>query len=407
MSETILVKNIPLRIAMLTYSFYESDNRVRRYAETLVKNGATVDVFSLRSEKQLEYNQIKGVRIYRIQERTRNEKWKLTYLIRILKFFIKSAISLTRKHLEQKYDLVHVHSVPDFEVFSAILPKLLGSKTILDIHDPVPDFFSAKFGYGKNSIFFKTLKLIELLSVHFADHVITVTGYWRDVIKKRTKISNQKISSIVNYCDTENFNLNNHKGKTSSNGYFTILYPGTLNKHCGLDIVIKAIAALEKSIPNIRLDIYGKGSEIHSLRSLSRRLGIERSVIFHDTVPLDEIPILMANADIGIALLSGDNAYARQALNVKLFEFLAMGLPAIATKVESIEKYLGDKVVMLSKPNDVEDVARCIKELYRNFDKRIELREAGLAFTIKYNWQTQANIYLNIIKNLFPEMKNT
>jgi glycosyltransferase involved in cell wall biosynthesis len=396
-----------MNACMLTYSFYESDGRVRRYAETLTRRGDKVDVISLRREGQRDFTELNGVRVYRVQERARDEKGKWNYFFRIMKFFFRSAVFLTCKHIECPYHLIHVHSVPDFEVFAAFVPKLLGSRIILDIHDPVPDFFSSKFRYGKNSIFFKSLKLIEQLSAHFADHVITVTDYWRDVIKKRTNISNQKISSIVNYCDTEIFEPKVHKYRTASNGYFTILYPGTLNKHCGLDIVIKAIAILQHPIPNIRLDIYGTGNELDSLRSLAMRLGLERSVIFHSTVPVDEIPSLMASADIGIALLAGDNAYARQALNVKLFEFLAMGLPAIATKVESIEKYLGDKVVMLSNPNDVEDVARCIKELYQNADRRKELKEAGLAFTQKNNWRSQESIYLNIIQGLFPKLKNT
>ncbi len=123
---------------MLTYSFYESDNRVRRYAETLARRGDQVDVIALRRAGQGPYNELNGVRVYRVQERTRNEKGKKDYFFRIIKFFIRSAALLTRMHRERPYDFVHVHSVPDFEVFAALVPKLTGAKVILDIHDIVP-----------------------------------------------------------------------------------------------------------------------------------------------------------------------------------------------------------------------------------------------------------------------------
>jgi glycosyltransferase involved in cell wall biosynthesis len=396
----------PLRVGMLTYSFYESDGRVRRYAETLARRGDRVDVISLRNEKQSSFDRLKGVNVYRIQKRVRDEKGKCDYFFRVMKFFFRSAAMVTSNHLKQPYDFIHVHSVPDFEVFAAIVPKLMGAKVILDIHDPVPDFFEAKFGYGKKSIFFKILSLIEKYSCHFADHVITVTDYWLNVIKDRSNIPSKKISAIVNYPDTEIFNITKAKKIYNSEDCFKILYPGTLNKHCALHIVIEAMGLLRNEIPKLRFDIYGKGTEENYLRSLVIKLGLEQTVYFHNVVPIETVPDLMANADIGVALLGGNHNYLKQALNVKLFEFLAMGLPAIASRVDSIKKYVGEKVVMLSNPNDPEDVARCIIELYKNHNKREQLRKEGLIFAQKNNWMSQTNSYLGIIQNFLRDNKS-
>ena len=405
MNIPLIINRRRIRVAMLSYSFYESDNRVRRYAESLMRRGDSVDVISLRRRGQSDYNELNGVKNYRIQERVRDERGKVDYLNRILKFFIRSGVLLTRKHLRWPYDLVHVHSVPDFEVLAALVPKMTGAKIILDIHDPMPDFFSAKFGYAENSLYLKGLKAIERLSSHLADHVITVSDYWRDVIRQRSRITGDKISAIVNYPDRRIFRSNGMKRRMRSSDDFTILYPGTLNKHCGLHLVLKAIGLLRSSVPDIRLHIYGRGNEENNLRSLATQLNLDGAVIFHDSIPIDEVPALMLNADVGIALLAGDNAYSRQALNVKLFEFLSMGLPAIATRVDSIVKYLGDGVAMLSKPNDPEDVARCIRELYQNPDKRNQIRNAGLAFAEKNNWQTREDTYFGIIQKILPYKK--
>lgn len=129
---------------MVSYSEYESDSRVRRYAEVLIKQGYRVDILSIRQKGQEPEGPIDGGgRVYRIQSRTRNEKSKATYLSKLILFFFRSMFFLTWENMKEKYDLIHVHSVPDFEVFAALFPKLFGSSVILDIHDIVRSFTPA------------------------------------------------------------------------------------------------------------------------------------------------------------------------------------------------------------------------------------------------------------------------
>ncbi|HDR03920.1 MAG TPA: glycosyltransferase WbuB [Candidatus Marinimicrobia bacterium] len=395
--------NTNVNICMLAYSFYETDGRIRKYAETLSKKGIKVDVVALRNPEQTYFDILNGVYLYRIQERILDEKHKLSFLYRLVKFFIKSSLFLIKNHRKNPYDIIHVHSVPDFEVFATLYSKILGSKVILDIHDPVPDFFSAKFGYKNSSVYFRALQLIEKYSSFYADHVITVTDYWRDVIKRRSQIPNGKITTIVNFPDIELFNPNTTPAARRSDDDFILLYPGTLNKHCGVDIVITALSTIKEEIPNIKLRIYGNGSELRKLQSLVAYYALEKFVTFNTPIPLQDVPVVMKDSDVGIALLTGTSTYSNQALNVKLFEFLAMGLPAIATKAASIEYYLGNNVAMLSNVNDQEDVARCIRELYRNPGKREELKKAGLKYIEKNNWQSQIDTYMNIINSLLEK----
>src|ERR1043165_9025913 len=124
-----------MRHCMVAYTFYEGDNRVRRYAETLVKRGDEVEAIVLGRKDQKEFDVIQGVEVYRIQKRVKDEKGPLTHLKRLLLFFLRSSWALTRHHLKNPYDLIHVHSVPDFQVFATLIPRLLGAKVILDIHD--------------------------------------------------------------------------------------------------------------------------------------------------------------------------------------------------------------------------------------------------------------------------------
>ena len=391
-----------IKVCMLTYSFYTNDARVRRYAESLAKRGDHVDIIALRSSNEEEYEKLNGVHVYRIQERARDEQGKFDYIFRILKFFIKSNYHLTKQHIKAQYDLIHIHSVPDFEVFAAILPKLTGAKLVLDIHDPVPDFYVAKFG-KRNKHVYNTLLFIEKLSSKFVHHVITVTDYWMSKIAERSKIAENKISVTLNLPDIKMFNCVNMKESRKTNENFIVLYPGTINKHCGLDVAIRAINIVKHEIPEIKFEIYGNGPEITNLKNLIKQLNLEEIVHFHGIVPLENIPEIMYNADIGIALLAGHDDYAQQALNVKLFEYLSVGLPAIATRTKSVKYYLKEDTVMLSEPNDPSDVARCIRDLYFDSGKRELLRENGLAFIKNNNSEIQMNNYLKIVDKLITK----
>ena len=131
-----------MRVCMVAYTFYEPDNRVRRYAETLVRRGDKVDAIVLRQPGQQTRTVVSGVNVYKIQGRKLNEKMKIQYLLKLLLFLFKSACKLTQLHRKKKYDVIHVHSVPDFEVFATLFAKLTGAKVILDIHDIVPELFA-------------------------------------------------------------------------------------------------------------------------------------------------------------------------------------------------------------------------------------------------------------------------
>ena len=83
----------PKRICMVTHSFYESDNRVTRYAAALAARGDTVDVFALRrSPELLAQETIEGVNLFRIQDRFgKTERARFSYLWPLLRFLKTSA----------------------------------------------------------------------------------------------------------------------------------------------------------------------------------------------------------------------------------------------------------------------------------------------------------------------------
>ena len=136
-------KNNKIRnIALVVYSHYSRDARVRRYADALSGLNYSVDVICLKENYRSNNPNIKLIR-YPFERKRLPGAYR--YIFEYLFFFLYSLILLSLKNLNNKYSLIHVNNMPDFLVFSTVIPKLTGTKVILDMHDPMPELFMSKF----------------------------------------------------------------------------------------------------------------------------------------------------------------------------------------------------------------------------------------------------------------------
>lgn len=386
----------PLRACMLAYTFYENDGRVMRYAEALAQEGVQVDAIVLRREGQAREEMINGVRVIRVQRREKNERGKFSYLKRVVQFFFRSMFEMAHQHLRHRYDLVHVHSVPDFEVFAALVPKLGGAKIILDIHDIVPEFYAAKFGVSRDSVTFKLLKLVERLSAGFADHVIVANDIWLDRIASRAT-RRDKCSAFINYPDMSVFNT--RLRTRGPDGRFILSYPGTLNWHQGLDIAIKAFAIAQREAPDMEFHIHGEGPAKPELEQLVIALDVSDKVHLHPPLPLCEIAAVMANADLGIVPKRNDS-FGGDAFSTKILEFMALGVPVVVAQTRIDQHYFNDTLLRFFKPSDEGELASAMLDAYRHRERSAELAAHALDHVRENNWGARKGGYLAIVKRL-------
>lgn len=386
----------PLKACMLAYTFYENDGRVMRYAEALAQDGAEVDAIVLRRKGQAREEVINGVRVIRIQERTKNELGKFSYLQRIVQFVFRSMFEISRRHLRQRYDLVHAHSVPDFEVFAALVPKLGGASIILDIHDIVPEFYAAKFGVDRGSLIFKALQLVERWSAAFADHVIVANDIWLEKIVSRAA-HRDKCSAFINYPDLSIFH--DHLRTREVDGRFVLSYPGTLNWHQGLDIAVKAFDIAQREAPGMELHIHGEGSAKGELERLVRELGLADKVHLHAPLPLRDIARVMANADLGVVPKRND-AFGGEAFSTKILEFMALGVPVVVAETRIDRHYFDDSLLRFFIPADERDLARVMLDAYHHRERSVELSARALDYVRENSWGVRKGNYLAIVRGL-------
>lgn len=383
------------RICMLVYSFYEHDNRVMRYARTLVGRGDEVDVIALgASEKQPAFEKIDGVNVHRIQRRQRNEKNKVSYLFRLIRFCWKSSFILGRRHLRRGYDLVHVHNVPDFLVFSAWLPKLGGAKIILDIHDILPEFFANKFHKPQGSIYVRALKWVEFISARFADHVIISNDLWHDKIIARS-VPRERCSVFVNHVEPDIFGVE----RTRNDGKFIVLYHGGLQWHQGLDIAISAFGKISSQAPNAEFHIYGGGNVKPELQVLAQKLGLDGRVRFFESLPMREIAGVVANADLGVVAKRADS-FGDEAYSTKIMEFMASRVPVIVSKTKIDSFYFNDSMVRFFESGSENDLAGAMLDLIRNPELRRSLVHNASQYIARNNWDLKKREYLELVDAL-------
>jgi glycosyltransferase involved in cell wall biosynthesis len=387
-----------MKVCMLAYTYYEEDNRVMRYAETLAARGDHVDVIALRHPDEQRYAEVQGVNVLKIQTRIQNEKAKRSYLFRVVLFLLRSAWLLARRHRRLRYDLIHVHSVPDFLVFAALFPKLTGAKVILDIHDVLPEFYASKFGAGQQSFVFKVLLIAERVSAGIADHVIIANDLWRDRLVARS-VREEKCTTILNFPDRRLFY---RRRKTRKDERFVILYPGSLGKHQGLDIAIRAFGQISNQVPHAEFHIYGDGGEKENLIALAHELRLDDRVFIHDAVPLRAIAAVIADADLGVVPKRSDT-FGDEAFSTKTLEFMILGVPLIvaATKIDKF--YFSDSLVRFFRSGDEDDLAKAMLELIQDLELRQRLARNGLQFANQYDWESNKGRYLDIVDLLVPE----
>jgi glycosyltransferase involved in cell wall biosynthesis len=384
-----------LRICHLAYTFYETDNRVIRYACEMQSHGHDVDVIVLRRRGQPLIGYLDGVRVIRIQQRSINERMAVAYLAKLLWFFTKSAALLATLHVRRRYDVVHVHNVPDFLIFAALVPKLSGAKLILDIHDILPELYLGKFGRDDRSKTFKSLLMLERASCSFADHVIVANDLWRETLVRR---SARRCTTILNYPDISLFKPLRPEQRKNA-GPFVFLYPGSLNYHQGVDVAVKAFALVKNQIPNSQFHIYGEGPARPSLIKLVDDLGMKDHVRMVARVPLTEMAHIMAAADVGVVPKRADG-FGNEAFSTKILEFMASGVPVIVSKTRVDEHHFNSTLVRFFASGDERDLATAMVDTFENTDKTFARAEAARQFANCNSWQQRGGKYRELIESL-------
>jgi glycosyltransferase involved in cell wall biosynthesis len=290
--------------------------------------------------------------------------------------------------------------MPDFLVFAAWYPKMRGAKLILDVHDIVPELFENKFKTRISSTYSRALKAIERASAQFVDHVIVSNDLWAKTLVERS-VPRKKCSVCLNHVDLSIFY---QRPRTRQDDRFIVVFPGSLQWHQGLDIAIEAFARFKREVPNAEFHLYsGSGEDQKTqLLALAQKLGVGESVKSMGGVRLDEMPQVIANADLGVVPKRADS-FGNEAYSTKIMEFMSQGIPVVASRTKIDSYYYQEGTVHFFESGNSEDMARAMLDVFYDKQLREALKARGYEYSQQNSWDQKKQRYLDLIDFLSTE----
>jgi glycosyltransferase involved in cell wall biosynthesis len=404
-SNTEMVRKTSLkgkRAAVVLYSYYATDPRPRREAEALQRAGMEVEVICLRPGPGSPRRQkLNGVDVRQVPLK-RRRAGKLVYIAQYAWFLTCSFFILSFRNLRRRYHLVHVHNMPDFLVFSALLPRLTGARVILDLHDPMPELFRSIYGLPEDHFIVRWLKKMERRSIAFADLVLTPNLAFKELFTSRSCPAG-KIDTVMNSPETTVFDplrFPHVNGQPVAAKPFVLMYHGLIVERHGLDLAIRAVARLRSRIPGLRLHMYGEPTEYsRRMMELVGELKLETMVHAHGFKPLDEIARDISQIDLGV-IPNRLSSFTEINFPTRIFEYLAMQKPVMVPVTKGITDYFKADEILFFEAGNVGDLAAKIEWAYAH---PLELQaqiEKGRKVYERYNWNQEEKRLVSLVGQL-------
>jgi len=282
---------------------------------------------------------------------------------------LKALWKLYRFIKKGKYDIVHTHS-SKAGVVGRLASRLAGVPVI--IHSPHSHIFYGYYGSFMSLVFVWTEKILAL----FTDRIFTLTSigkrehtqYGVGPPSKFTVVySGVPLTPFLNVNLDRNqkrreFGLNEHD--------MLCIFVARLAPIKGYQYLISAIPQVLKAVPTARFVLVGDGELREALEQQALDLGVTNNIIF--TGLRDDVPELLAMSDLFV--LSSIN----EGMGRVLVEAMAVGLPAVATRVGGVPDVVVDGGTgLLIPPRDPDALAEATIALLKDEDMRRRMGEAG------------------------------
>lgn len=175
-----------------------------------------------------------------------------------------------------------------------------------------------------------------------------------------------------------------------------LFFMGWLYDFSGLKEVALELAKEPQKYKHIKLLVLGKGDLWDTLQEIRREHKIEDSIITLEWQPYEEVPKYIAAADICI-LPAYKNEIMQNIVPIKMYEYMAMGKPVIATRLSGLMKEFGEGngVIYIDRAEEVLDIARQLTKKQINKEAR-----AANDFIKDNGWDKLTSIFEGVLKDI-------
>jgi glycosyltransferase involved in cell wall biosynthesis len=390
------------RVGMVVFSSYPADPRPRRAAEALLKEGMHLDLICEADDRLPKREESGGLKIFRVPIK-HYRGGKFSYAYQYSTFILISAGILAWRSLRRRYDLIYIHNMPDILVITALLPKALGAKIVLDQHDPMPELMTTIFNLEENSFEVRVIRKLEKWSIACANLVITVNVACKRIFAARSCPA-EKIGIVMNSPDGEIFPyraaFSYPSSEAPSGKPFVVMYHGSLVERNGLDLAVDALVIVRRSVPSAELRVYGRSTPfLDQVLGKARSMGLESCVRYLGPKRLEELVCEIETCDVGV-IPNQRNPFTDINTPTRIFEYLALGKPVIAPRTPGIQDYFDPDSLLFFEAGNPVELAEKIKYVYSNSRQAIETAERGQQIYLAHTWDKEKKTLVNLVSDL-------
>ncbi len=232
---------------------------------------------------------------------------------------------------------------------------------------------------------------LEVFAYGRCDVLVCVSQPLKELVVRKTGVREDKILVVPNGVDAAFFDPTLHEPRRLFEG-FTVGFVGSLLAWQGLDRLLHAVAALRAEGLPVHVAVVGDGPAREGWERLARELGIlGEAVRFVGRAPLDEVPGYIAGFDAGFSGQQGMKIGAMYHSPLKLYEYLSMGKPIVATAYDDARTLVRDTDAgFLFEPGDTEDLQRALREAYSSREAFPEAgRRAREEVLRRHSWEAR------------------
>jgi glycosyltransferase involved in cell wall biosynthesis len=387
-----------MNILMILDGEFPPDQRVEKEAKSLIESGHHVHIACYTKKHKDGYEIYRNIVIHR---RSISEFLHKTS-VSILKF--PFYFSFWRKFVDKifsdhTFDAVHIHDLP-LAKLGMEFGRKYGIHFILDMHENWPALM--KIARHTNTMLGKMLssnrqwERYETSMVSEAEAIIAVVGEMKDRLLLKGA-DPDKIYIVSNTIDVKGLKTTQEPVHKKNGKSLILIYVGGITYHRGLQIVINGLEKFVRQYGEIYFWVVGDGSYLNELKATVARRNLQDYVKFFGRRSYEETLEIIRQSDITVIPHIKTEQTDNSSPN-KLFEYMYMKKPIIASNCDSVERIVLESKCGISYQHDSpDDLANKINYLMENKDQLINFGNNGrLAVEQKYNWEISARELLTL-----------